>query len=112
MVIIQVVPFHFITIFLHYLAKPRKYFAGTVIRDDMGLTLEKADKDVLGTATKVVITKDSTLIVTDGSTQEAVTKRVTQLQRLVEVRHFFFSLRLCKIYVFVSQVPDMLLPSH
>ncbi|KAM7464412.1 hypothetical protein LguiA_032533 [Lonicera macranthoides] len=57
---------------------------GTVIRDDMGLTLEKADKDVLGTATKVVITKDSTLIVTDGSTQEAVTKRVTQLQRLVE----------------------------
>lgn len=55
----------------------------------MGLTLEKADKDVLGTAAKVVITKDSTLIVTDGSTQEAVTKRVTQLQRLVEVHHFF-----------------------
>ncbi|CAK9183623.1 unnamed protein product [Ilex paraguariensis] len=57
---------------------------GTVIRDDMGLTLEKANKEVLGTATKVVITKDSTLIVTDGSNQAAVQKRVSQIQRLVE----------------------------
>lgn len=57
---------------------------GTVIRDDMGLTLEKASKDVLGSATKVVITKNSTLIVTDGSTRAAVEKRVYQLRRLVE----------------------------
>ncbi|KAL0396870.1 UNVERIFIED_CONTAM: Chaperonin 60 subunit beta 4, chloroplastic [Sesamum calycinum] len=34
--------------------------------------------------TGVVITKDSTLIVTDGSTQEAVKNRVSQMQRLVE----------------------------
>lgn len=60
-------------------------FAGTVIRDEMGLTLEKAHKELLGTATKVLITKDSTLIVTDGSTQLAVMKRVAQIQRLVEV---------------------------
>lgn len=51
----------------------------------MGLTLEKADKEVLGTATKVVITKDSTMIVTDGSTQAAVEKRVSQIRSLVEV---------------------------
>ena len=51
----------------------------------MGLTLEKASKDVLGSATKVVITKNSTLIVTDGSTRAAVEKRVNQLRRLVEV---------------------------
>uniref|UniRef100_A0A6N2N7L2 Uncharacterized protein n=1 Tax=Salix viminalis TaxID=40686 RepID=A0A6N2N7L2_SALVM len=57
---------------------------GTVIRDDMGLKLEKAGKEVLGTATKVVITKDSTLIVTDGSTREAVEKRVSQICGLVE----------------------------
>lgn len=55
-----------------------------VIRDEMGLTLEKAGKEVLGSAMKVVITKDSTLIVTDGSTQHAVEKRVTQIQSLVE----------------------------
>ena len=60
-------------------------FVGTVISDDKGLTLEKAGKEVLGTATKVVITKGSTLIVTDGSTKPAVEKRVSQIQRLVEV---------------------------
>ncbi|KAK4479849.1 hypothetical protein RD792_015392 [Penstemon davidsonii] len=57
---------------------------GTVIRDEMGFTLENATKDMLGSASKVVITKDSTLIVTDGSTQEAVKKRASQIQRLVE----------------------------
>ncbi|XP_068494807.1 chaperonin 60 subunit beta 4, chloroplastic-like isoform X3 [Phaseolus vulgaris] len=57
---------------------------GTVIREDMGFTLEKATKDVLGSATKVVITKNSTLIVTDGSTRSVVEKRVNQLKRLVE----------------------------
>ncbi|KAL3824018.1 hypothetical protein ACJIZ3_020047 [Penstemon smallii] len=57
---------------------------GTVIRDEMGFMLENATKDMLGSASKVVITKDSTLIVTDGSTQEAVKKRASQIQRLVE----------------------------
>ncbi|KAF5940171.1 hypothetical protein HYC85_021338 [Camellia sinensis] len=69
----------------HYLDDIAILTGGTVIRDDMGLTLEKAGKEVLGTATKVVITKDSTLIVTDGSTQAAVKKRVSQIQKLVEV---------------------------
>ncbi|XP_038975090.1 ruBisCO large subunit-binding protein subunit beta, chloroplastic isoform X3 [Phoenix dactylifera] len=57
---------------------------GTVVRDEMGLTLEKAGKEVLGSAVNIVITKDSTLIVTDGSTQHAVEKRVAQLRNLVE----------------------------
>ncbi|TYG86212.1 hypothetical protein ES288_A13G116600v1 [Gossypium darwinii] len=57
---------------------------GTVIRDDMGLTLDRVGKEVLGTATKVVITKDSTYIVSDGGTREAVQKRVSQIQNLVE----------------------------
>ncbi|XP_057477663.1 chaperonin 60 subunit beta 4, chloroplastic-like [Actinidia eriantha] len=68
----------------HYLDDIAILTGGTVIRDEMGLTLEKAGKEVLGTATKVVITKDSTLIITDGSTQEAVKKRVSQIQNLVE----------------------------
>ncbi|KAL5828555.1 hypothetical protein ACOSQ3_018023 [Xanthoceras sorbifolium] len=56
----------------------------TVIRDEMGLTLDKAGKEVLGIAVKLVITKDSTLIVTDGSTRAAVEKRVSQLRGLAE----------------------------
>jgi len=54
-----------------------------VVRDDVGLTLDRVKEDMLGTASKVVITKDSTLIVTDASTQTAVKKRVTQIQRIV-----------------------------
>ncbi|KZV25692.1 chaperonin 60 subunit beta 2, chloroplastic [Dorcoceras hygrometricum] len=57
----------------------------TVIRDEVGLTLDKADKEVLGHAAKVVLTKDYTTIVGDGSTQEAVSKRVTQIKNLIEV---------------------------
>lgn len=58
---------------------------GTVIREEVGLTLDKADKEVLGHAAKVVLTKDSTTIVGDGSTQDAVNKRVSQIRNLIEV---------------------------
>ncbi|CAL8095798.1 unnamed protein product [Prunus armeniaca] len=68
----------------HYLDDIAILTGGTVVRDEMGIILEDAGKEVLGTATKVVITKDSTLIVTDGSTREAVEKRVSQIQKLVE----------------------------
>nr|CAD1831006.1 unnamed protein product [Ananas comosus var. bracteatus] len=56
----------------------------TVVRDEVGLSLDKADKEVLGTAAKVVLTKDSTTIVGDGSTQEQVAKRVAQIRNLIE----------------------------
>ncbi|XP_040874166.1 ruBisCO large subunit-binding protein subunit beta, chloroplastic isoform X1 [Glycine max] len=57
---------------------------GTVIREEVGLTLDKAGKEVLGYASKVVLTKDTTTIVGDGSTQEAVNKRVAQIRNLIE----------------------------
>ncbi|KAE8766707.1 RuBisCO large subunit-binding protein subunit beta, chloroplastic [Hordeum vulgare] len=57
---------------------------GTVIRDEFGVPLHKADKTVLGTAAKVVITKDSTTIIGDGTTQEEVIKRVTQIKNQIE----------------------------
>lgn len=56
----------------------------------MGLSLHTANKDMLGSASKVVITKDSTLIVTNGSTQEAVKERVSQIQKLLEVSQLTF----------------------
>ncbi|KAJ7980594.1 ruBisCO large subunit-binding protein subunit beta, chloroplastic [Quillaja saponaria] len=58
---------------------------GTVIREEVGLTLDKAGKEVLGHASKVVLTKDTTTVVGDGSTQEAVNKRVAQIRNLIEV---------------------------
>lgn len=57
---------------------------GTVIREDSGLTLEKVGSEVLGSAVKVIVTKDSTLIVSDRSTQHAIEMRVTQLKGLVK----------------------------
>ncbi|CAL9042599.1 unnamed protein product, partial [Musa banksii] len=56
----------------------------TVIRDEVGLSLDKAGKEVLGTAAKVVLTKDSSTIVGDGTTQEEVNKRVAQIKNLIE----------------------------
>ncbi|GJY45448.1 RuBisCO large subunit-binding protein subunit beta, chloroplastic [Tanacetum coccineum] len=58
---------------------------GTVIREEVGLSLDKADSSVLGHAAKVVLSKDSTTIVGDGSSQEAVEKRVAQIKNLIEV---------------------------
>ena len=41
-------------------------------REEVGLLLGKAEKEVLGRVAKVVLTKDTTTIVGDGSTQEVV----------------------------------------
>ncbi|WOG99195.1 hypothetical protein DCAR_0518543 [Daucus carota subsp. sativus] len=57
---------------------------GTVIREEVGLTLDQADMEVLGHAAKVVLTKDATTIVGDGSTQDAVNRRVAQIRNLAE----------------------------
>lgn len=56
-----------------------------MIREEVGLSLDKAEKEVLGQAAKVVLTKETTTIIGDGSTQEAVNKRVAQIKNLVEV---------------------------
>jgi chaperonin GroEL (HSP60 family) len=65
------------------------HFAGTVVRDEIGLSLDKVGREVLGTAAKVELTKDSTTIVGDGSTQDAVAKRVSQIRNLIEVETIF-----------------------
>uniref|UniRef100_A0A0D6R256 RuBisCO large subunit-binding protein subunit beta, chloroplastic n=1 Tax=Araucaria cunninghamii TaxID=56994 RepID=A0A0D6R256_ARACU len=57
---------------------------GTVVREEVGLSLEKVGNEILGNAAKVVLTKDTTTIVGDGSTQEAVEKRVQQIRNLIE----------------------------
>ncbi|CAN8253011.1 unnamed protein product [Cochlearia groenlandica] len=56
----------------------------TVVREEVGLQLEKVGPEVLGNAGKVVLTKDTTTIVGDGSTEEVVKKRVEQIKNLIE----------------------------
>lgn len=56
----------------------------TVIRDEVGLSLDKVGGEVLGHAAKIVLTKENATIVGDGSTQEAVAKRIAQIKRQLE----------------------------
>ncbi|KAL3649342.1 hypothetical protein CASFOL_005745 [Castilleja foliolosa] len=58
---------------------------GTVIREIVGLSSDKADKEVLGHAAKVVLTEDMTTIFGDGSTKDAVNKRVAQIKKMIEI---------------------------
>ena len=54
---------------------------GTVISEEVGLKLENATLDMLGTARKVIITKDETTIVQGGGDEEQIAGRVTQIRR-------------------------------
>ena len=55
-----------------------------VINPDVGLVLREAGLEVLGTARRVVVTKDSTVIVDGGGTHEAIANRVRQLRSEIE----------------------------
>nr|5CDK_A Chain A, Chaperonin 60B1 [Chlamydomonas reinhardtii] len=55
---------------------------GTVVRDEMGVSLEQATDAVLGTAAKITITKERTTVVGDGSTAADVAARVKQIRNL------------------------------
>ncbi|GAB2225626.1 hypothetical protein Droror1_Dr00006423 [Drosera rotundifolia] len=57
---------------------------GIVIRDAVGLSLDKAGNEVLGHAARVVLSKETAMIVGDGSTQDAVTKRIGQIKKQLE----------------------------
>ena len=55
-----------------------------VINPDVGLTLRDAGVDVLGTARRVVVSKDDTVIVDGAGTAEAIAGRVKQLRAEIE----------------------------
>ncbi|MHA7665708.1 chaperonin GroEL [Mycolicibacterium sp. HS_4_1] len=57
---------------------------GQVVNPDVGLVLRDAGLDVLGTARRVVVTKDSTVIVDGGGTAEAIDGRKSQLRSEIE----------------------------
>ncbi|MCB8993373.1 MAG: chaperonin GroEL [Nocardioidaceae bacterium] len=57
---------------------------GQVIAPEVGLKLDQVGLDVLGTARRVVVTKDNTTIVEGGGSHEDVTGRVNQIKAEIE----------------------------
>ncbi|KUI45138.1 molecular chaperone GroEL [Mycobacterium sp. IS-1590] len=58
---------------------------GQVVNPDVGLMLREVGLEVLGTARRVVVDKDSTTIVEGGGTKEAIEARKAQLRSEIEV---------------------------
>jgi chaperonin GroEL len=57
---------------------------GEVISEEVGLKLENADLTLLGTARKVVTTKDETTIVEGGGAEDQIQGRVNQIKAEIE----------------------------
>ena len=57
---------------------------GQLVNPDVGLLLRDVGLDVLGTARRVVVSKDNTVIVDGGGSKEAVEGRVNQLKAEIE----------------------------
>ncbi|BCI51944.1 60 kDa chaperonin 2 [Mycolicibacterium litorale] len=57
---------------------------GQVVNPDVGLVLREVGLDVLGTARRVVVSKDSTVIVDGGGSAEAIADRAKQLRAEIE----------------------------
>ncbi|MFQ6739467.1 MAG: chaperonin GroEL [Alphaproteobacteria bacterium] len=56
----------------------------TVISDDMGMTFENITMDVLGSAKKVVVSKDSTLIAHGGGDKDAIKNRADEIRHTLK----------------------------
>jgi chaperonin GroEL len=57
---------------------------GQVISEEVGLKLENATLDLLGTARKVVVTKDETTIVEGGGAEEDIKGRINQIKAEID----------------------------
>jgi len=57
---------------------------GQVVNPDVGLVLRECGLEVLGTARRVVVSKDQTVIVDGGGTKEAIEARAAQLRKEIE----------------------------
>ena len=57
---------------------------GQVVNPDAGLLLREVGPDVLGSARRVVVSKDDTIIVDGGGSKDAVANRIKQLRAEIE----------------------------
>ena len=58
-----------------------------VVSDELGLKLDSVDMSVLGTAKKVIVSKDETTIVSGGGSKEDVAARVAQIRGEIANTH-------------------------
>src|SRR6266704_4734652 len=58
--------------------------AGEVVSEEVGLKLELAGTEVLGSARRVTVTKDTTTIIDGAGQQEAISDRIRQLKAEIE----------------------------
>ena len=57
---------------------------GTFLSEDLGIKLENIELDMLGTAQRIVISKDETTIVEGAGSPEAISGRIDQIRRQIE----------------------------
>jgi chaperonin GroEL len=57
---------------------------GQVVSEELGLKLESVSMDMLGTARKIVVSKDDTTVVEGGGQAEDITGRVNQIRSEIE----------------------------
>jgi len=57
---------------------------GTVVSEEVGLKLENVGLDLLGTARKIVVTKDDTTIVEGGGAEDEVKGRINQIKAEID----------------------------
>jgi chaperonin GroEL len=57
---------------------------GTVIAEEVGLTLEKAELSMLGQAKRIEVGKENTIIIDGAGAEEAIKARVTTIRQQVE----------------------------
>jgi chaperonin GroEL len=57
---------------------------GTFISDDLGVKLENVDIDMLGSAKRVTVSKDDTIIVEGKGTHEKIQGRISQIKKQIE----------------------------
>ena len=57
---------------------------GKFMSEDLGIKLENVDLSMLGSAEKIIVTKDDTTIIKGGGTKDEVAGRVSQIRRQIE----------------------------
>lgn len=57
---------------------------GNVISDEKGMKLENATLEMLGTAAKIKIDKDKTIVVSGGGKKEDIRKRIAQIEKQID----------------------------
>ena len=68
---------------------------GTLITEELGLRLDNIELDLLGRASKIIVTKESTTIITDGNSNNIKT-RCNQLKKQIAIKESLYDIEKIK----------------